>query len=56
MTIEITLEYFTKELEKLLKNEDYKSQIKKDFAELQNVLGGKGASARTAKIIYSSLN
>ena len=53
---DMTVENITKELEKLLKNEDYKSQIKKDFAELQNVLGGKGASARTAKIIYSSLH
>ncbi len=44
-----------KELEKILQK-DKRNQIFNDYFELEQKLGGKGASKKTAELIYSRLN
>lgn len=43
------------ELRKILQDETYKSKIKSEYNQLKQKLGGGGASAKTAKIIYETL-
>ena len=49
----LTEENCTKELQALLYNEDRRSQIRKDYADLSSLLSKGGhASANAAKLIY----
>ena len=43
-----------KELKKILDSE-YRNKLFLDYFELENALGGSGASEKTAKLIYKSL-
>lgn len=43
------------ELRKILEDETYKSKIKSEYNQLKQKLGGGGASAKTAKIIFDTL-
>jgi len=53
---DFTKENLIQELSALLKDEQKKSHISKDYLELKSMLGGPGASAKTAEIIVSALN
>ncbi len=52
---ECTPELIDKELGNLLHNESYRENMKKDYAEVREVLGGKGASAKVARAMYDEL-
>ena len=52
---DMTVENVKNELNKLLHDNNHISQMKNNFAEMREVLGGKGASERTAEIIVSSV-
>jgi lipid-A-disaccharide synthase len=43
------------ELDKLLFNDEYRQKMKENYAALRKIMGGSGASARSARIIYDSL-
>lgn len=47
--------YLRDELEKLLFDNEYRTQMLKNFEELRNTSGGAGASERAAKIIVNDL-
>ena len=51
-----TPELMDKELDNLLHNEGYRANMKKDYAEVREVLGGKGASAKVAQAMYNELD
>ena len=53
---ECTPELIDKELENLLHDESYRKNMKKDYAEVREVLGGKGASAKVAQAMYNELD
>ncbi len=44
------------ELRKILSDNAYKAKMQSDYEELKQKLGGGGASTKTAKIIYQTLN
>ncbi|MCK4663639.1 MAG: lipid-A-disaccharide synthase [Bacteroidales bacterium] len=44
------------EIDKILKDKDYKNQMLNDYKDLMSILGGAGASERTAKLMLSYLN
>ncbi len=52
---DMTLENIGKELELILNNDVYRNTMLSNFAKLREILGGKGASKRTAEIIVRSL-
>jgi lipid-A-disaccharide synthase len=52
---DLTTDYLVKELEVLLNDKLRITQIKNDYIELKKKLGGKGASAKTAKLIYEAV-
>lgn len=52
---DMTAEKISNELEQILNNNVYKNTMLKNFDEMRNKLGGKGASKRTAEIIIKSL-
>lgn len=46
----------SQELEMLLHNNEYRAKMKKDYAEVREVLGGKGASAKVAQAMFDELD
>lgn len=46
----------SQELEMLLHNCDYRAKMKQDYAEVREVLGGKGASAKVAQAMCEELD
>ncbi len=52
---EMTVENISNELNLLLKDKKYKANMLNNFELMRKKLGGKGASKRTAKIIFESL-
>lgn len=52
---DLTSENIAQELEKILHNKPYREEIIKNYDELYTKLGGKGASARVADLIYNDL-
>src|ERR1051325_396604 len=52
---DLTKENLVKELNSILKDETKILQIKNDYSELRQRLGGKGASAKTAHLIFDNL-
>jgi lipid-A-disaccharide synthase len=52
---DMTVENITNELEQILNNDVYRNTMLNNFEEMRNILGGKGASKRTAEIIIKSL-
>ena len=53
---ELTVENLVAELKGLLYDNVKRNQLAKDYFELKQLLGGDGASAKTAKLIYLILN
>jgi lipid-A-disaccharide synthase len=53
---ELTADALQSELHSLLFNENRKEDLKLGYAELKNKLGGKGASERAAKLIYTTFS
>jgi len=53
---DMTVEKITNELEQILNNDVYRNTMLNNFEEMRRVLGGKGASKRTAEIIIKSLS
>lgn len=43
------------ELDKILSDEDYRTQMEREYVEVKNILGDEGASMRAAKYIYGVL-
>ena len=43
------------ELNKILKDNDYRKQMLENYTKLRDVLGGTGASERVAKVMYENL-
>jgi lipid-A-disaccharide synthase len=52
---DMTLENVSGELDRLLNDTEYRNQMLEDFKEMKVLLGGKGASRRTAEKIVGSL-
>jgi len=52
---DMTAENITNELKLILNNDVYRNTMLSEFENLRNILGGKGASERTADIIVKSL-
>jgi lipid-A-disaccharide synthase len=52
---EMTPKNLEAELNKLLHDEEYRQQMKSDYADLRQRLGGKGASARAAEKVREFL-
>jgi lipid-A-disaccharide synthase len=52
----LTQENLTKELDKLLNNQDYRKEMINNYNELYQKLGGTGASKRAAEGIYKELS
>jgi len=52
---DMTIENIANELKLLLNDDVYKKTMLKNFEEMRKKLGGKGASKRTAQIIFESL-
>ena len=52
---ELTVDHLTKELNALLNNKGKRIQLENDYHELKKLLGGAGASQRTAQLIYKGL-
>ncbi len=52
---DMTVKNICNELKLILKDDVYRNTMLSNFAKLREILGGKGASERTAKIIYESL-
>jgi lipid-A-disaccharide synthase len=46
----------SQELEMLLHNSEYRAKMKNDYAQVREVLGGKGASAKVAQAMYDELD
>lgn len=46
----------SQELEKLLHDDAYRGKMMEDYAQVREVLGGKGASAKVAKAMYDELD
>lgn len=46
----------SQELEKLLHDDSYRGKMMEDYAQVREVLGGKGASAKVAKAMYDELD
>jgi hypothetical protein len=40
----------------LLHNSEYRAKMKNDYAQVREVLGGKGASAKVAQAMYDELD
>lgn len=53
---DLTSENISNELERLLNDKEYKQQILKEYKYLNEMLGGKGASARLAKELYNDVS
>lgn len=53
---EMTISNIVEELKRLLFDKDYRSSMLNNYSEMRKSLGGKGASERTASIIYKSLS
>lgn len=53
---DMTVEKLSEELNKLLYDDVYRQTMLNRFEELRQILGGKGASERTAKIIVKKIN
>jgi len=53
---DMTVEKISNELEQILQNDVYKQTMLNNFEEMRKILGGEGASKRTAKIIINSLS
>lgn len=53
---DMTFENLKNELDKLLFDADYRNTMLRNFEEMREKLGGKGASERTAEIIVKSLS
>ncbi len=53
---DLTKENLVAELKKLLHDPKYRNEMWENFQELKKLLGGKGASEKTAKEIYEYLN
>lgn len=45
----------SQELEKLLHDDAYRGKMMEDYAQVREILGGKGASAKVAKAMYDEL-
>ncbi len=52
---ELNVKNLEMELKDILYNDQKRKQMEKDYLELKQILGGKGASAKTAKLIYADL-
>jgi len=52
---DMTVENIATELKLILEDTVYRNKMLSEFEELRNILGGKGASKRTAEIIFESL-
>ncbi len=52
---ELNVKNLEMELKDILYNECKRKQIEEDYLELKHILGGEGASAKTAKLIYADL-
>jgi len=52
---DMTVEKISNELKQILNNNVYRNTMLTNFEEMRNVLGGKGASKRTARIIIKNL-
>lgn len=52
---ELTVENLKKELRNLLYDKDKGRRLENDYRELKQILGGGGASAKTATLIYETL-
>ena len=48
-----TQENIEVELKRLLQDEDYRSQMRKDYAQIQSILGNENAAKQSAKIIIN---
>ncbi len=48
---DMTIENLVNELEKIINNIEYKNNMINNFEKMRKILGGKGASKRTAKLI-----
>ena len=46
----------SQELEKLLHDNAYRGKMMDDYAQVREVLGGKGASAKVARAMYEELD
>lgn len=53
---EMNVQSVRNELSKLLGDDNYRSKMKADYAELRQVLGGEGASEVTAKLMLKTLS
>jgi lipid-A-disaccharide synthase len=53
---ELTTENLTQELKKLLEDRSYREQIKNNYKQINEKLGGSGASARAAKVVLNFLH
>ncbi len=53
---DMTVENITEELKLILEDDVYRNTMLLNFAKLREILGGKGASERTAETIVESLN
>ncbi len=52
---DMTVENITRELKLILEDDVYRNMMLLNFAKLREILGAKGASERTAEIIFKSL-
>jgi len=52
---DMTIENISRELKLILKDTVYRNTMLSEFENLRSILGGKGASKRTAEIIFKSL-
>ena len=53
---DLTVENLSAELERLLQDGPYRNRMQADLGELQQRLGGPGASARVASVVWKSLH
>ncbi len=53
---DMTVENISTELELILNNDVYRNTMLQNFKEMKKILGEKGASKRTAEIIFKSIN
>ena len=52
---DMTVENLKNELQTILNNDEYKNRMVNNFEIMRGLLGGKGASERTAGIIVNSV-
>ena len=53
---DLTVENLKNELNKLLHDNTKKAQLSSDYKQLKHILGGSGASRKTAQLIFNYLN